>query len=44
MDMSIGLAHGKLDFMAHVHGANNLMVFGMGSTLNDIMLDRLENC
>lgn len=32
MDMSIGLAHRKLEYLARLHGAKKLMAFSLGST------------
>jgi cytochrome P450 len=32
MDMSVGLAHRKLDCLARLHGAKKLMAFSLGST------------
>lgn len=32
MDLSIGLAHRKLEYLAHLHGAKKLMAFSLGST------------
>lgn len=32
IDMSIGLAHRKLEYLARIHGATKLMAFSLGST------------
>eukprot|EP00253_Pinus_taeda_P019189 PITA_19189 len=32
MDMSLGLAHRKLEYLARLHGAKKLMAFSLGST------------